>query len=164
MRKNWRRFWVQHIPWISKILFCFWIEAYLFFVVFFWNGYIRNVVSTLPNVKIDVENKNVVSTLSNVFQFNAEIHNVVSTLLNVVGFNVDVHNVDLTLCDVATSSYQPKSNVEPTLKCLLGNTKRGKTSNTSFREELLSLQRSQIKAQEEQEKRTNSLIASMLES
>ena len=29
-------------------------------------------------------------------------------------------NVDLTLCDVATS-YQPKSNVKPTLKCLLGN-------------------------------------------
>ena len=28
-------------------------------------------------------------------------------------------NVDLTLCDVATS-YQPKNNVEPTLKCLLG--------------------------------------------
>ena len=28
-------------------------------------------------------------------------------------------NVDLTLCDVVTS-YQPKSNVEPTLKCLLG--------------------------------------------
>ena len=28
-------------------------------------------------------------------------------------------NVDLTLCDVATS-YQPKNNVETTLKCLLG--------------------------------------------
>ena len=28
-------------------------------------------------------------------------------------------NFDLMLCDVATS-YQPKSNVEPTLKCLLG--------------------------------------------
>ena len=27
--------------------------------------------------------------------------------------------VDMTLCDVATS-YQPKNNVEPTLKCLLG--------------------------------------------
>ena len=44
------------------------------------------------------------------------------------------------------------------------NTKRGKTSNTSFQEDLLSLQRAQIMAQEEQEKRTNSLIASMLES
>ena len=42
--------------------------------------------------------------------------------------------------------------------------KKGKTSNFSFQEELLSLQRDQIKAQEEQEKRTNSLIASMLES
>ena len=35
---------------------------------------------------------------------------------------------------------------------------------TSFQEELLSLQRVQIKAQEEQEKRTNSLIASILDS
>ena len=72
--------------------------------------------------KIDVENNNAVSTLSNVVQFNVEIHNVVSTLLNVVNFNVDVQrcfNVDLALCDVAIS-YQPKSNVEPTLKCLLG--------------------------------------------
>ena len=95
MRKNWRRFWVQHIPWISKILFCFWIEAYLFF---FWNGHIRNVVSTLPNVvKIDIENDNVVSTLSNVVQFNLEIHNFVSTLLNVVDFKVDVRNVVSTL-------------------------------------------------------------------
>ena len=49
------------------------------------------------DVKIDVENDNVVSTLSNVFQFNIEIHNVVSTLLNVVNFNVDVHNVVSTL-------------------------------------------------------------------
>ena len=45
------------------------------------------------DVKIDVENDNVVSTLSNVFQFNIEIHNVVSTLLNVVNFNVDAPNV-----------------------------------------------------------------------
>ena len=96
MRKNWRRFWVQHIPWISKVLFCFWIEAYLF--CFFLNGHIRNVLSTLPNVvKINVENDNVVSTLSNVVQFNVEIHNVASTLFNVVDFKVDVCNVVSTL-------------------------------------------------------------------
>ena len=48
--------------------------------LFFWNGHIRNVVSTLPNVvKIDVENDNVVSTLSNIVQFNVEIQN--STLI-----------------------------------------------------------------------------------
>ena len=63
-------------------------------LIFFSNGHIRNVVSTLPNVvKIDVENDNVVSTLPNVVQFNVEIHNVVSTFLNNVNFNVDVHNV-----------------------------------------------------------------------
>ena len=61
--------------------------------LFFSNGHIPNVVSTLPNVvKIDVENDNVVSTLSNVVQVN-----VVSTLLSVVNFNVDVHNVVSTL-------------------------------------------------------------------
>ena len=68
------------------------------FLFFFWNGHIRNVASTLPNVvKIDVENNNVVSTLPNVVQFNVEIHNVVSMLLNVVNFNVDAHNVVSTL-------------------------------------------------------------------
>ena len=49
---------------------------------FFSNGYIRNVVSTLPNVvKIDVKNDIAVSTLSNVVQFNVDVHNVVSTLI-----------------------------------------------------------------------------------
>ena len=66
---------------------------------------------------MDVENDNVVSTLSNVVQFDVEIHNVISTLLNVV----NCFNVDLTLCDVATS-YQPKNNTEPTLNCLPGVT------------------------------------------
>ena len=95
-------------------------EAQKHYSVFNWglifvsNGHIGNVVSTLPKVvKIDVENDNV-STLSNVVQFNVEKHNAVSTLFKVVNFNVD-----LTLCNVATS-YQPKNNVEPTSKCLLG--------------------------------------------
>ena len=46
-------------------------------LVFFSNGHIHNVVSTLPNVvKINVENGNVVSTLSNVVKINVEIDNV----------------------------------------------------------------------------------------
>ena len=75
--KNEEKCWVQHILWSSKILFCFWIEAYILFS----NGDIRNVVSTL----------------SNVVQFNVEKHNVVSTLFYVVNFNVDKHNVVSTL-------------------------------------------------------------------
>ena len=51
-------------------------------LIFFSNGYLRNVVSTLPNVvKIDVENDIAVSTLSNVVQFNVDVHNVVPTLI-----------------------------------------------------------------------------------
>ena len=87
-----KKCWVQHILWSSKILFCLWIDAYIFFS----SGHIRNVVSTLPNV----------------VQFNVEKHNVVSTLFYVVNFNVHIH-ADLTLCD--------KNNVELTLKCLLGS-------------------------------------------
>ena len=47
--------------------------------------------------EINVENDNVVSTLSNVVPINVEIDNVDSTLLNVGNFNVDVHNVVSTL-------------------------------------------------------------------
>ena len=46
-------------------------------LIFFSNGHIRNVVSTLPNV----------------VQFNVEKYNVVSTLFNFVNFSVDVHNI-----------------------------------------------------------------------
>ena len=90
-------------------------------LIFFSNGHIRNVVSTLPNVvKIDVKNDNVVSTLSNVVQFKVVIHNIVSTLLNVVNFNVDVHNIVSTLVwRCVTSRRHINLNVEPTLKCLL---------------------------------------------
>ena len=82
---------------------------------FFWNGYICNVVSTLPNVlKIDVENDNIVSTLSNAVRFNVEIHNVVSTLSSVVNFNVDVHNVVSTLIWRCGTSRR-HINLKPTL-------------------------------------------------
>ena len=67
-------------------------------LIFFSNGHIRNVVSTLPKiVKIDVENDNVVSTLTNVVQFNVEKQNIVSMLLNVLNLNVDVNYVVSTL-------------------------------------------------------------------
>ena len=53
---------------------------------------------TLPNfVKLDVENDNVVSRLSKVFQINFEIYNVGSTLFVLVNCNVNMHNVVSTL-------------------------------------------------------------------
>ena len=75
---------------------------------------------------------------------------------------------EILLGEIYFSDQTPTDDANHTEQTLLrsgkvkADTKRGKTSNTSFQEELLSLQRSQIKAQEEQEKRTNSSIALML--
>ena len=62
---------------------------------------------------------NVVLTLPNVVKIYTECDNVVfwngERWFNIVNFNVDVHNV------VSTLTYQPKNNVETTLRCLLGS-------------------------------------------
>ena len=92
--------------------------------IFFSNGHIHNVVSTLSNVMKIYVVVDVFWTLPNVVQINLEIDNVDS---NDVFQRCEFQrlstqrcfNVGLTLCDVATS-YQPKHNVETTLKCLLG--------------------------------------------
>ena len=66
--KNEEKCWVQHILWSSKLLFCFWIDAYIFF---------QMVISQ----RCFDEKHNVVSTLFYVVNFNVDIHNVVSTLI-----------------------------------------------------------------------------------
>ena len=111
-RIKWRKFWVQCILWSSKILFCSWIEAQLFFS----NGHFYNVVLTLPNVvKIYVGKDNLVSTLSNVVQINFEIEKIDSTLFNIVNFNIDAHNVVSTLIWRCVTS-QRHINLNITLK------------------------------------------------
>ena len=89
MGKNEEKLWAQHILWSSKILFCFWIEAYIFFQMVIFATLIRRC-PTLWKSTLKM-------TTLNVVKFNAEKHNVVSTLLYVVNFNVDIHNVVSTL-------------------------------------------------------------------
>ena len=62
----------------------------------------------------------VVSTLSNVAQFNVEKQYRVQRCKFQRWRTQPCFNVDLTLWDVATL-YQPKINAKPTLKCLLGS-------------------------------------------
>ena len=44
-------------------------------------------------VKLEVENNNVVSTLSNAFNIYFEIDNIGWTMFNIVHINVDIYNV-----------------------------------------------------------------------
>ena len=63
----------------------------LFIYLFISNGHICNFISTFSNArKLDIKCEDIVSTLSNVFQINAERDNVDSALLNFVNSNVDV--------------------------------------------------------------------------
>ena len=97
-----------------------------FIFVLYGNGHFLNVLSTLASVvKLDLENGKVVSTLPNVFHTKVDIHDVDLTLFDVVSLNVDTYNVVSTLTWPFPTSqriptYQPKDNVETTLKCLLG--------------------------------------------
>ena len=117
--KNEEKYRVQHILWSSKLLFCFWIDAYIFFQMVIFATLFRRCPTLWK------------STLKMTTLFRCCPTLFSSTLKTQRCFNVVLRckfqrwqtqrcfNVDLTLCDVATS-YQPKNNVEPTLKCLLG--------------------------------------------
>ena len=84
------------------------IILFLTWGLFFSNGYIRNVISTLPSiVKIEVENDNVVSTSFNDVQFNVEIYNIHSTLFNVVNFKFTSTSTLIWRCE----SLQPHTNL-----------------------------------------------------
>ena len=114
MVKKLRKFWVQHILWSSKILFCFLIEAFFFQMVIFATLFRR--FPTLWKW-----------TLKMITLFRRYLTLFNSTLKNIALFQrckfqrwrtQRCFSVDLTLCDVATW-HQPKNNVEPTVKCLL---------------------------------------------
>ena len=79
MGKNWRRFWVQHIPWSSKVLFCFWFEAYFFFqMVIFATLFRRCPTLWMTTLK-----------MTTLFWRFLTLFN--SKLLNVVNFNFDIN-------------------------------------------------------------------------
>ena len=90
MGKKWRRFWVQHILWSSKILFCFEWRLNFFFEMVIFPAFF----STLPSVV----------KIANIVRLNVELHNVVATLLNTVNFNVYVHKVVSTLISRCATS------------------------------------------------------------
>ena len=69
-----------------------------FFFGSFWKHSFSQYFSAFTNVvKVDVENYNVIPTLSDVVHINVEIRNVDSTLFNVVNSNVETHNVFSTM-------------------------------------------------------------------
>ena len=117
--KNEKKIWVQQIIWSSKILFCFWIEAYFFFN-WSYSQSCFDVAQRRENRRWKWQR------LFDIVQRCSIQHSKTQRCFNVVqcckyqGWRTQrCFNIDLTLCDVATS-YQPKSNAEPTLKCLLG--------------------------------------------
>ena len=93
--------WIQHILCSSKILFCFWIDAYIFFQMVIFATLFRRC-----------------PTLWKWCRKWQRCFDVVLRCKFQRWHTQRCFNVDLTLCDV-TTSYQPKNNVEPTLKCLL---------------------------------------------
>ena len=75
----------------------------------------KNFCEVTKHFEINVENDNIVLTLSNVAQINFEIDNIDSTLFNVVNFKFDIHNIVSTLIWRCMMS-QRHINLKTTLK------------------------------------------------
>ena len=82
-----------HVPRMILSNIYFYIVRSMFPFLFNWSQSKAGAV----NVKLDVQNNNIVLALSNVVNINVEIDNVNLTLLNVVNFKVYIYNVVLTL-------------------------------------------------------------------
>ena len=118
MGKKWGRFWVQYILWSSKILFLLLNRALIFFQMAISATLFRRC-PTLPQSTLKM------TTYFDVVQRCSIQRCIMQRCFIVVQRRKfkrsciqRYFNVDLTLCNGATT-YQPKNNVEPTLKCLL---------------------------------------------
>ena len=117
--KNVEKCWVRHILWSSKILFCFWSEAYIFFqMVIFATLFRRCPLLWKSTLKMTTLFRRCL-TFSVQHWKRQRCFNVVLRCKFQRWYLQRCFNDDLMLCDAATS-YQPKNNVEQTLKCLLG--------------------------------------------
>ena len=119
--KNKQKCWVQHILWSSKILLCFWIEAYIYFfqMVIFETLFRRCPTLWKSTLKMATLFQHCLMLFNLMLNYTTLFFNVVKRCKFQRWCTQRCLNVDLTFCDVATS-YQPKTNVEPTLKYLLG--------------------------------------------
>ena len=100
MGKNEEKCWVQHILWSSKILFCFWIEAYIFFQMVIFATLFRRC----PTLWKSTLKMTTLFRRCLVQRWKTQrCFNVVLRCKFQSWHTQRCFNVDLTLCNVATS-------------------------------------------------------------